>query len=410
MLKAHKRIYEASLARIFDIDGIRPIAAALFINEKYLLTPAHVIYQRVHKKKISFDYDYRGKLKEKDFINVRVLGQKIPVDFPFKDNNQRFEAEVVPKSLNFDNNVIILKLKDTSSFNNEIVPLSFDDNLTGHLFSSYPFSMPNIDKKDERYKDKIDERWVTDKVMSYTSDGLFRLGGAIKLDYLGSSVWDEDLEKFIGIIINGKLDEIGLPVETYMLPFSKIENYLLDSLSSPTELEKPIVYPPVPVVGRGSPIVLQRVSEILSEDRKPCLNADKYAEALANTLNGARGEICFAVFGHWGRGKTYLMQKVARILSQGDYECVEFSAWKYRVKPELWIYLYETLRKKALMIENTYELDANKNNFIKTITRTIFPFLRKIKIYLVKHGLWKGVFFPIVIALPLLGGIPLGLT
>lgn len=153
------------------------------------------------------------------------------------------------------------------------------------------------------------------------------------------------------------------------------------------------------------PILLQRSTEVTPEERGSCLNVDEYAEALVEVLNRARGEICFAIFGHWGRGKTYLMKKVAQILSKKDYECVWFSAWKYRTKPEVWFYLYETLRKKALKTDISSEFENNENPISKFIT----SLLRKLKIYLVKKGFWMGVFVPSLITIPFLIGIPLGL-
>ena len=182
------------------------------------------------------------------------------------------------------------------------------------------------------------------------------------------------------------------------------QNQLYESVSDPTEATLN-TFSPKALFSRY-PILLQRSTEILAEERKSCLNTDEYSKALVEVLNGARGEICFAIFGHWGRGKTYLMKKVAHILSQGDYECVWFSAWKYRTKPEVWFYLYETLRKKALKTDISSEFENSENPIGKFIT----SLLRKVKIYLVRKGFWKGVFFPSLITIPFLLGIPLGLV
>ena len=74
---------------------------------------------------------------------------------------------------------------------------------------------------------------------------------------------------------------------------------------------------------------------------KACLNANEYAHALADVLADAAGEICFALLGHWGRGKTYLAALVDRKLP-ARYGRVWFSAWKYRSRPELWAHLHES--------------------------------------------------------------------
>lgn len=73
-----------------------------------------------------------------------------------------------------------------------------------------------------------------------------------------------------------------------------------------------------------------------------CLGVDDYARALSAVMNAAIGEFCLAVYGHWGRGKTFLMQRLSSVLP-GRYRPVWFSAWKYRTTPEIWIHLYETI-------------------------------------------------------------------
>ncbi|MCK5564850.1 MAG: hypothetical protein KAJ07_06350 [Planctomycetes bacterium] len=75
-----------------------------------------------------------------------------------------------------------------------------------------------------------------------------------------------------------------------------------------------------------------------------CLDVNKYANALGTFFKAAKGEFCFGLFGHWGRGKTYLMDIVKKELSEDEdlpYETIHFSAWKYRTTPEAWVYLYE---------------------------------------------------------------------
>ncbi len=55
----------------------------------------------------------------------------------------------------------------------------------------------------------------------------------------------------------------------------------------------------------------------------------------------------FGIFGKWGRGKTYLFNKIKTKLKK-DYVIVEFSAWKYQETKESWAYLYENLLEKYL--------------------------------------------------------------
>src|SRR5207248_451488 len=73
------------------------------------------------------------------------------------------------------------------------------------------------------------------------------------------------------------------------------------------------------------------------------LRADAYGKALADVFTSAKGEVCFSLFGAWGRGKTHLARVFERNLPE-DCASVWFSAWKYPSQPELWVFLYETFR------------------------------------------------------------------
>jgi len=83
-----------------------------------------------------------------------------------------------------------------------------------------------------------------------------------------------------------------------------------------------------------------------------CLDVGKYAEALASLFRDVPDEEAFTLglFSPWGRGKTYLIKKVAEILEKDTkqpYYPVYFNAWKYRTSAEVWAFLYETLQQKA---------------------------------------------------------------
>lgn len=79
------------------------------------------------------------------------------------------------------------------------------------------------------------------------------------------------------------------------------------------------------------------------------LNVDGYAEVIANLLanTDASERMSMAIFGHWGRGKTFLAKRIAESLDANStsdrprYKTVMFSAWKYRTTPEVWAYLFE---------------------------------------------------------------------
>jgi hypothetical protein len=93
-----------------------------------------------------------------------------------------------------------------------------------------------------------------------------------------------------------------------------------------------------------SKIACQLTRETHPKER--CLRVDDYAVALAAVMDASSDEFSFAIYGHWGRGKTFLMKRLAEVLPT-TYRTVWFSAWKYRTAPETWVHLYETFARAA---------------------------------------------------------------
>lgn len=74
------------------------------------------------------------------------------------------------------------------------------------------------------------------------------------------------------------------------------------------------------------------------------LRVDDYAEILASVYAKAgQGEFSLVLFGHWGRGKSFLISRLGKRLEDDNYKTVVFSAWKFPSTPEVWVHLYETL-------------------------------------------------------------------
>jgi len=112
-------------------------------------------------------------------------------------------------------------------------------------------------------------------------------------------------------------------------------------------------------------------------DEELALNVDDYAEVVSGLLSDAEeGEqMSFALFGHWGRGKTFLAKRVAKKLADNrkdrpKYRTVLFSAWKYRRTPEVWAHLFE-----RFLQEGKHE-----------------DWLLPIRASLVRHGPWPLIF------------------
>ena len=101
------------------------------------------------------------------------------------------------------------------------------------------------------------------------------------------------------------------------------------------------------------PVNSMRVGTPASIRREACNGEaangiDRYARAIARYFEGTEGEFSFALFGPWGRGKTFLMTHVAQELQRRGYATVHFSAWKYKKPPLLWASLYSALADRAL--------------------------------------------------------------
>jgi hypothetical protein len=94
---------------------------------------------------------------------------------------------------------------------------------------------------------------------------------------------------------------------------------------------------------RGASLNVEREAN----DTQVGLDVDKYADSLATLLKSAgMGEFALAIYGRWGRGKTFLVNRIKRTL--GDYAIVHYSAWQFPSTPEAWVHLYESFARAAL--------------------------------------------------------------
>lgn len=116
------------------------------------------------------------------------------------------------------------------------------------------------------------------------------------------------------------------------------------------------------------------------------LGAQGYADVVADLLSGAHEDerMSMAIFGHWGRGKTFLAKLIMDRLQDAEvhqprYSTVLFSAWKYRSVPEVWAYLFERMLQ-----------EGRKNEWLLTLRASI-----------VRHGPWPliGAMFGLFVSL-----------
>ncbi|MEY2482835.1 MAG: hypothetical protein QOK24_1363 [Verrucomicrobiota bacterium] len=101
-----------------------------------------------------------------------------------------------------------------------------------------------------------------------------------------------------------------------------------------------------PLITRGRTFSFHRTAT----EEELCLEVQTYATVLARLFRlPDPGDFCVAIFGFWGRGKTFLLEQTAKVINVGftaeteGYETIFFSAWKYPSRPEVWIHLYETV-------------------------------------------------------------------
>lgn len=88
---------------------------------------------------------------------------------------------------------------------------------------------------------------------------------------------------------------------------------------------------------------------------EPVMGVIELAQDLAGIIDNLshekeRGQM-IGVFGKWGRGKTFLLNEIWKVLKQNKkikYIRLDFPAWKYQETPASWAYLYEIFAKKYL--------------------------------------------------------------
>ncbi len=117
----------------------------------------------------------------------------------------------------------------------------------------------------------------------------------------------------------------------------------------------------------------------------PVLGVDVIAEeisGLLRTVNNEPGNM-FGIFGKWGRGKTFFMNRVWEILSKSPRNNfvgrIDFHAWKYQDTPASWAYLYE-----AVMDAYLGDGEGIKGKYRRLV--------QAIKINVTKYGVWPIVF------------------
>lgn len=141
------------------------------------------------------------------------------------------------------------------------------------------------------------------------------------------------------------------------------------------------------LTGKISPFIPKKhVKGISDSDVDPAFKVDKIASVFFDHLNDFRKDVSgqmVGIFGQWGRGKTYFIEKVFEQLQSvpkddQPFELIRFQAWKFQKTPSIWAYLYETFIKQYL--------DVNGKTRIKRILR-----LNK-----TRNGNWYNWWWPLI--------------
>lgn len=129
------------------------------------------------------------------------------------------------------------------------------------------------------------------------------------------------------------------------------------------------------------------------------LNSRSFALGLAHLFKNTTGEFSFALFGRWGSGKTTIANLVSELLEDPakykkelqrvygpdakdkqalKYAIVNFNAWKYRRKPAIWVYLYESFLMAFLgvglvtRILRTIRVGIHKHGVLPAVVSLLF--------------------------------------
>jgi KAP family P-loop domain len=77
---------------------------------------------------------------------------------------------------------------------------------------------------------------------------------------------------------------------------------------------------------------------------RPSRRHQAVARALSFLIEATPREAMFGLFGHWGRGKSFIANLIGSQLTK-SHHIVWFSAWRYPNVPECWAFLFQCIMK-----------------------------------------------------------------
>lgn len=120
-------------------------------------------------------------------------------------------------------------------------------------------------------------------------------------------------------------------------------------------------------------VFFQNNNLAITEDSNGVIGVNELGSVMANLLKNLKesdkGKMV-GVFGNWGRGKTFLMDKIWDVLqkdSSDPFIRVNFHAWKYQDTPASWAYLYEAFATTYFKDETKNPIKKEWNKFCKIL-------------------------------------------
>jgi len=152
-----------------------------------------------------------------------------------------------------------------------------------------------------------------------------------------------------------KIDIDDEKIYSRYLSYTDLQNLLVESINSKVEDE---ATHNINLLETVTPILQKTILEINSfiikdvNEIDPVLGVKDLAKQVVEIIHNLKSEpgSMVGVFGPWGRGKTYLINRITNLLlsEKKNYQLVKFHAWRYQDTPASWAYLYERFSEEYL--------------------------------------------------------------
>jgi hypothetical protein len=245
------------------------------------------------------------------------------------------------------------------------------------------------------YKWKIAFLYSDYKIINIFSHNILK-ECAYKLGYNSDETNYEELHKYI-ISKKGKKDFYEFSKEIWL-------NYREESTSETVE----------PQITAKSISIKGNIYNTIDDDVPPKLDVEilskNFADLLLN-MQDSPGQM-LGVFGQWGRGKTYFINQVLKVLqlkhnkkassdNRGNqFYHLKFHAWKYQDTEGVWAYLYQQINELYLTHKNDESLKSG-NSFQRNICYPLTSKLNEkwllLKLNFERNGVYGLIFFSILL-------------